>query len=106
MTNSPIFRVTPKAYADLQAIARYTRKTWGREQSAEYLRKISQRFEWLSQSPARGRSRPDVAPGYHCYPQGAHLIFYLIVEHGIDIIGVPHQSMDTGKYFDPDHERR
>lgn len=29
-----------------------------------------------------------------------HLIFYKITQNGIDIIGVPHQSMDILSYFD------
>jgi toxin ParE1/3/4 len=34
------------------------------------------------------------------YPQGSHVIFYLVREDGIDVIGVPHQCMDMVGYFD------
>ena len=45
------------------------------------------------------KHRPDSADGYYCFPQGSHLIFYLIGKDVIDIIGVPHKQMDVPSYF-------
>ena len=36
----PAYRFTNKALEDLQSIARYTEKTWGREQRNKYLAKL------------------------------------------------------------------
>ncbi len=93
-------RITPRAYEDLRGIARYTRKTWGDAQCASYLHALDKRFEWLADNPERGRARPDIADGYYCVRQGEHLIFYLIHDDSIDIIGIPHQVMDIEGYFD------
>ncbi|MDT0499187.1 type II toxin-antitoxin system RelE/ParE family toxin [Algiphilus sp. W345] len=93
------FRITPRAYDDLKAIARYTRRQWGEEQRWRYLRALDARFAWLAAHPHSGKARPDTCEGYYCFPQGRHLIFYLIREGGIDIIGVPHQQMDVLHYF-------
>ena len=41
-----------------------------------------------------GKPRDDVAKGYRCYPQGRHLIFYIYDDSSVDIIGLPHRSMD------------
>lgn len=95
------FRLTPRALEDLRAIGRYTLTQWGREQRNDYLRAMDRRFAWLAQNPQRGRTREDVATGYRSFPQGAHIIFYLIKPDGIDIIGVLHQSMDTSNGFPP-----
>lgn len=97
MTNN--FRVTPRAKQDLENIGRYTMKTWGREQCNTYLRALNHRFEWLAKHPDRGRHRPDVQEGYYSYIQGTHVIFYLVRDGGIDIIGIPHQRMDIVHYF-------
>jgi len=96
--NEPPYRLTPRARDDLLAIAEYTEARWGKDQRNAYLREMEGRFCWLADNPALGRHRPDVKEGYYCYPQGRHLIFYLISDHTIDIIGVPHQQMDSEQY--------
>jgi toxin ParE1/3/4 len=93
------FRVTPRALRDLDAIADYTLSQWGEKQTEKYLGDIEQRFRWLAQNPLAGRSRDEVGEGYRSYPQGAHIIFYVVDKPGIAIIGVPHSSMDVDSYF-------
>ena len=93
------YRITPRAAADLRAIARYTVRTWGNKQRDIYLSAIDRRFSWLAENPSLGKPRPEVGHGYCSYPEGSHVIFYLMSEDGIDIIGVPHQRMDVLGYF-------
>lgn len=95
----PGFRITPRAREDLKNIGRYTLKVWGKEQRDHYLRSLDQRFAWLAQNPRLGKHRPDIQDGYHCFPQGQHLVFYTLQEDWIVIIGVPHQDMDILNYF-------
>lgn len=97
MTKS--FRITPRAAQDMRNIARYTLQNWGRKQRDVYLRAIDKRFSWLAENPSLGRPRPDIKEGYYSYPQGSHVIFYLVRKGGIDIIGVPHQRMNVMNYF-------
>jgi toxin ParE1/3/4 len=87
MTNT--YRLTPRAQQDLISIGRDTLKRWGREQ----------RFKLIAENPYMGRHRPDIKEGYYSCPEGSHVIFYLIRENGIDIIGIPHQRMDILNYF-------
>ena len=96
------YRLTPRAVQDLEDIADYTFKVWGAEQMEIYLRRLVARFEWLAEKPEIGRPRDDVDTGYRCYPEGLHLIFYLVdAESGeLAIIGVPHSAMDIEGYFD------
>jgi toxin ParE1/3/4 len=96
---SATYQLTPRAQEDLRNIGRYTLKTWGRKQRDSYLHAMERRFECLAENPQLGRHRPDVREGYYSYSQSAHVVFYLIREGGIDIIGVPHQRMDTPSYF-------
>jgi toxin ParE1/3/4 len=101
---SATFRLTPRARKDLRSIARYTLKTWGRRQRDAYLREMDLRFHRLAEQPGIGRPRPDVQDGYYSFPQGCHVIFSLIRDGGIDIIGIPHQRMDVASRFDPDDQ--
>jgi toxin ParE1/3/4 len=95
-----IFRVTPRAEEDLINIGRYTMQQWGIEQRDKYLRELDGRFQWLADNPKLGKARLDIEEGYYCYLQGSHLIFYQIQSQCIDILGVPHKSMDLINYFE------
>ena len=53
------------------------------------------RFEWQAENPLTGRERNDVHPGYRSFPEGSHIIFYVISDECVDIIGIPHKSMDV-----------
>ena len=93
------FRVTPRARDDLLNIARYTQQRWGRKQRNRYLKKIEQRFIWLADNPDAGQHRTDLCEGYRSFPEGQHIVFYLINADHIDIIGLPHKAMDVLTYF-------
>lgn len=93
------FRITPRAFEDLRNIGRYTLKEWGKGQRDTYLKNLNKRFAWLAEQPLRGRHRPEITPGYYSFPEGSHVIFYLIGDNVIDIIGVPHQAMDIITYL-------
>ena len=90
------FRLTPSAAADLAEIADYTIVEWGPAQMEDYLRSLNKRFEWLAGNPFAGRERDDVHPGYGSFPEGSHMIFYIVSDEYVDIIGIPHKSMDIG----------
>ena len=93
------YRVTPRARDDVINIARYTEITWGKQQRNRYLKAIERRFSWLAGNPLLGKHRPDIRQGYYSFPQGQHIIFYLVGQNVIDIIGVVHQEMDVIGYF-------
>lgn len=94
------FNLTPRAREDLRAIWRYTAEIWNETQADAYATKLYERFGWLAKRPRIGKHRSDICEGYYCFPEGQHLIFYLIHKHRIDIIGVPHKAMDILNYFD------
>lgn len=89
------YRLTPRALADLDAIAEYTLDTWGRAQTERYLTALTDRMAWLAAAPDLGKARDEIAPGYRSFPEGRHLIFYIEAGGFISIIGVPHRSMDA-----------
>ena len=93
------YRITRRAEDDLKNIGRYTQKHWGKAQRNVYLKNLDNRFDWLAENPNYGMHRTDIAEGYHSFPEGQHLVFYLCVPDGIDIIGIPHKDMDILSYF-------
>lgn len=89
-----------QAQDDLESIWLYRYQEWGAEQADQYIRTLLARFTWLSENPQLGKQRTEIKPGYYCFPEGSHLIFYKIIQKEIDIIGIPHQNMDIVGRFD------
>ena len=83
------------AEKDLEDIWFYSFEMWGVEQADNYIRSLVARFEWLCINQKSGRKRDDIKPGYYCFPEGEHVIFYKINSGIVDIIGVPHHSQDV-----------
>ncbi len=100
MTNS--FNLTFNAREDLRRIWKYTSAVWGETQADSYIAGLYKRFSWLAEWPLAGKHRPDICDGYYCFPQGSHLVFYLLRGNMIDIIGIPHKAMDIVDYFGSD----
>ncbi len=94
-----LYSIRKTAQEDLENIWYYTFEEWGKEQADRYLNSLFNRFTLLAENPAIGKKRDDIKPGYHCFPEGKHLVFYTVSEKGIDIIGLPHQSMDVIIYI-------
>ena len=93
------FSLTSLAKADLLDIGIYTIETWGESQKDKYLAELDGRFQWLSDNPMLGRSRDDVKKSYRSFTEGSHVIFYRVTGGDIEIIGVPHQSMDVEQHL-------
>lgn len=94
------YRLTPRALADLDAIADYSLEQWGRDRTERYLKGLTARMALLAETPSLGRDRSEVVAGYRSFPEGRHLVFYIEISDGIAIIGVPHASMDMAAHFD------
>lgn len=86
--------------SELEKIWLYTFEEWGVEQADTYIRSLIARFDWLAKNPYAGKPRDDVKPGYYSFPEGMHVVFYTRDGKGIDIIGIPHQSMDSISYLE------
>jgi toxin ParE1/3/4 len=87
------------AEQDLQDIWLYTFNEWDIERADTYLTSLMNRFEWLCGQPGSGRKRDDVKEGYFSFPEGEHVIFYTMTDGIVDIIGIPHHSMDIVSHF-------
>ncbi len=94
------YSIHQQAQGDLESIWVYSNQEWKAEQADKYIRSLLSRFTWLSENPQLGKQRAEIKLGYYCFPEGMHLIFYKIARDGIEIIGIPHQSMDLITHFD------
>ena len=96
---SAAYAVRELAAADLEAIWVYTVEQWGVEQAERYLKSLFACFEDLAENPQLGRQRDEVKAGYRSFPQGRHVVCYLVVPAGIEVIGIVHQSADVDTHL-------
>lgn len=96
---SAAYSLRELAVADLEAIWVYTVEQWRIEQAERCLKSLFACFEDLAENPQLGRQRDEVKEGYRSFPQGRHVVFYLVVPAGIEVIGIVHQSADVDTHL-------
>lgn len=89
----------PRAQRDIEDIWDYSAGRWSVAQAELYIRQIQRALETLAADPRLGRSCDEVRAGYRKYPVGSHLVFYRIVESGIDVVRILHRRMDFGRHL-------
>ena len=77
---TPKYSLRALAQDDLEEIWHYTYEEWGVEQADIYLNSLFSRFKWLAENPLIGKKRDDIKLGYYCFPEGMHLVFYILTE--------------------------
>jgi toxin ParE1/3/4 len=91
--------LSPRAQADIDEIWNFTADRWGDAQAERYIRDIRRAIETAARNPRRCRACDDVRPGYWKYPAGTHMIFFRLIDGGIDVVRILHQSMDFERHL-------
>ncbi len=97
----PIIVKRPKALSDLAQIWDYIADD-SEERADAFIATIDAKFQTLSQHPAMGRRREELAPALRSFPVGRYLIFYVPLTNGVDIVRVLHGSRDLAALFEDD----
>jgi len=61
---------------------------------------IEQKCEALAQAPGMGRTRDELAPSLRSFPVGKYVIFYRLIEDGIEIARILHGARDLKSIFE------
>jgi toxin ParE1/3/4 len=93
------YQLTAKARADLLTIGRYTRRRYGRDQTARYLMAFYEIFRRLGEDVHLGRAT-SIAP-YRRIEVGRHVIFFRRQETVL-IVRVLHDRMLPELHLDTD----
>lgn len=84
----------PAARADLDAIARYTKREWGTVKARAYLGQLRAFSNGLADFPQRFPLHNSRLGPFRKAPCGEHLIFYLVGADKVEIIRVLHNRVD------------
>jgi len=83
-----------RAREDLLNIWLYIAGDAGEARADRYLRRLDDVISLLAQQPLLGRARRNIAEGIRSFAVESHVLLYLVVEDGIDLIRVLHGSQD------------
>lgn len=89
---------SPQAENDLDEIWWYIAQD-NPDNADKLLDEIEETSRKLAQFPDMGRNRDDLYPGLKSLPVGKHLIFYMPISGGINIVRVLHGMMDIEAFF-------
>lgn len=93
------YRFSKLAENDIGEILDFTYAEWGERQADKYAAQFTNRFQWLAENPNLGKRRDEIETEYRSFNEGKHTIFYRVVGEDIEIIGIPHQSMDIEQHL-------
>lgn len=96
-------RVSREAEEDLLEIWRYVSEK-SETAAVRLITEINARYETLLDHPQMGRSREELGPDYRSLVVGNYVLFYRLIEEGIEIARVLHGARDTLPLFQPDEE--
>ncbi len=93
-------RLTQAAEQHIEDIWLYTLNEWSEVQASHYVSMIEQGITQLLDNPYIGKARSEIKKDLRSLQIQKHLIFYRVGPEYIDIIGIFHSRMDTGKWLD------
>ena len=88
-----MYRLTRDARRDLPGIREFTKRQWGNEQSRKYIGELRKTLTVLSDNPLIGIRRSDIEEGIYSFPHASHVIYYLLEQERLIVIGILHSSM-------------
>lgn len=84
----------PRAHQDLLEIWDYIARESNLDRADDYLRRLENALRNLATHPQMGRVRAELADGLRSFPFEGHVIFYLPLTDGVDVVRVIHGSRD------------
>ena len=93
------FRVSDVARSDLDEIWLYIAQD-NLDAADKLIHAIVSRFTKLAVMPLIGRQREELSPRLRSFPVSRYVIFYRLIEDGIEIVRVLHGARDFPPLFD------
>jgi toxin ParE1/3/4 len=85
----------PRAEADLDGIAEYTKAEWGEAQAKRYILDIRRQIEATTQSPGMGSPVFGLPPAYRKIHSSHHRAIYRYTETQFIVVRIIHEREDV-----------
>lgn len=87
--------IRPLARKDLRDIWLYSHDHWGARRADAYIRELDGAMKRLASDPSIGEACDHIRSGYRRRASGSHMIYYRLVDRGIEVARGLHQQMDA-----------
>ena len=92
-------RVAAHASADIERAKRLSARKWGVDHARRYIDALEARFVFLAGNHRLGTPRDDLYPGLRSFPQGAHVIYYQMLDGDLRVVRVLHRRMNAVRHL-------
>ena len=94
------FHLSNEAVEDLDSIWLYTLETWSENQADFYYHELVKSCQKIANRPTYlDKEYKEIMPGLYGHHIYKHLIFYILVEDGVEIIRILHERMDFARHL-------
>jgi len=93
------YRVSDAARTDLEEIWCYIAQD-SPDVADNFIRALVSRFSLLASMPEMGRRREELSPRLRSFALGNYIVFYRLIEDGIEIARVLHGARDLPPLFE------
>ena len=95
------FYLSNKAIEDIDAIWLYTLDAWSESQADDYYHDLVSACQHIADHPAYlDKEYSEILSGLYCHRCRKHLIFYILIDDGVEIVRILHERMDIETKFD------
>lgn len=77
----------------------YLAEVCGIEAADRWVEQLDAKLSLLALQPQMGRQRDELAPGLRSFPIGRHVVFYLPLHDGIELVRLLHGARDIDALF-------
>ncbi len=93
----------PRSLQDIIAIWRRIADESGEPRADKYLRRLNDVITYVAQQPLMGRLRPEIQEeGIRSFVAESHVLFYIALLDGMELVRVIHGSQDIEKAWADD----
>ena len=94
------FHLSKEAVEDLDSIWLYTLETWSEDQADFYYHELVKACQDIANRPTYlDKEYQEIMPGLYGHHIYKHLIFYILVEDGVEIVRILHERMDFERHL-------
>lgn len=94
------FHLSNEAVEDLNSIWLYTLETWSESQADFYYQELVNACQDIANHPTYlDKEYKEIMSGLYGHHLYKHLIFYILVEDGVEIVRILHERMDFERHL-------
>lgn len=93
-------RLRPAARRDFLDIGGYTRERWSEAQAERYLKQFLATIAEIGTHPFSGGEVAALRKCYRRRRSGSHLIFYVVLDDGIEVVRIIRERADFSRLLD------